>query len=373
MKILHAGNMVNAGYVIAKQLRKDGISVDLLMEKNPRPTSDPIHFDSSLQGKYPDWILFFDKKKWIWKYEVIKHMRNKKYDIIHAYVEFPIFANFTAIPFVAITQGSDFRELAFEKSLRGLLLRKAYKKARAILYMQPDHHPLFLKLKLKNGIFIPAPWDVEFFKHKKIGKNQYGEKFVIFHPTSLNWSLKGNDIFLKGFANFVKKNKNSILLITPNGVDRNRTDELISNLGISNYIDFIGPLSKQEMLNYYNICDVVADQFIIGSMGAVSLETMLCEKPLISFIDKNLHEKLYPKSPPIAIASNSEEVKNQLEKLQDIELRINLGKEGRKWVMENHSPEVISKKLQTIYESILNNESVEEIRNKVSKLKHNIK
>jgi len=369
MRILHAGNMVNLGYIITRQLRFDGVEAELLMETNPPKSSIPIDFDKSLNKQYPHWILFFDKKKWMWKYEVIKHMRNRKYDIIQAYVEFPIFANFTSIPSVVFTQGSDFRELAFKNSLRGWLLRKAYKKARVILYAQPDHDPLFSKLKLKNGIFIPAPWDIDFFKNKKIEKNRFRGKFVIFHPTTLYWRLKGNNILLKGFANFVKKNPNSILLISHNGIDRSRTNRLIDELGISDHIDFIGPLSKEEMLNYYNICDVVADQFIIGSIGAVSLETMLCEKPLISFIDQDLHEKLYPKSPPILIASNSEGVTSQLEKLQDKELRLNLGKEGRKWVLENHSPELISRKLLIIYESILNNESIEEIRNKVSKLK----
>ena len=60
MKILYAGNMANVGYIICKRLRKTGLDIDLLMQKNPKPTSDPLKFDPSLNGKYPDWIKFFD-------------------------------------------------------------------------------------------------------------------------------------------------------------------------------------------------------------------------------------------------------------------------------------------------------------------------
>ncbi|WP_166286069.1 hypothetical protein, partial [Candidatus Nitrosotalea sp. FS] len=134
MNILHAGNMANLGYVISRQLRKSGIDADLLLEKNPPKGSDPFRFDPLLNGIYPDWISFYDKSKSSWKTSVIKKMRDKKYDLVHAYVEMPIFAYLSRRPFVAHTQGSDFREMAMGNSLRGILLRLAYKRAKAVLF-----------------------------------------------------------------------------------------------------------------------------------------------------------------------------------------------------------------------------------------------
>ena len=57
MKILHAGNMANLGYTITRQLRKNGIEADLLMQKNPPKGSDPIRFDPELDNEYPEWVL----------------------------------------------------------------------------------------------------------------------------------------------------------------------------------------------------------------------------------------------------------------------------------------------------------------------------
>ena len=43
--------MVNLGYIIARQLRKNNLDVDLLMEKNPPKTSDPLKFDPELKNE----------------------------------------------------------------------------------------------------------------------------------------------------------------------------------------------------------------------------------------------------------------------------------------------------------------------------------
>ena len=211
MKILHVGNMANLAYSNTKLLRENNIESELLMEKNPKKGSDPIRFDPALNEKYPDWIHFFDKSNPNWKFEIIKFMRSSEYDLIHAYVEMPMFAYFSRKKFVAQTQGSDFRELAVSSTTRGFLLRRAYKKAKAILFFQPDHLPIFSKLHLKNGLFLPPPWDSSFFS-PGISDNK-DRPLTIFHPANLEWRLKGNNKLLKGFSKFVKTHPNSLLVI----------------------------------------------------------------------------------------------------------------------------------------------------------------
>ena len=147
--------MANLGYVICRQLKKSGFEVELLMEKNPPKAADPLRFDPMLNNQFPDWISFYDKTRSNWKIEIIKKMRDRKYDLIHAYVELPIFAYFSRRNFVAHTQGSDFREMAMGNSIRGILLRRAYKRSKAILFFQPDHYPLFTTLI--EGLILKKP------------------------------------------------------------------------------------------------------------------------------------------------------------------------------------------------------------------------
>lgn len=367
MKILHAGNMVNLGYFIVNQLRQDGLDVDLLMEKNPPFMSNPSDIDQSLQNSYPDWIHFFDKSKKSWKFDIIKLMRNKEYDLIHAYVEFPIFSQFSNKKYVAYAQGSDLRELAISNSIRGIMLRRAYRKARVVITAQPDHIDVINKLNLKNWLFLPVPWDMNFFKPISY-QSEFKNKFVIFHPASLFWKLKGNDILIKGFAEFSKEHLDSLLLIVDRGIDSIKTKELIKKLQIENQVQFIsGPLNRHDLLKYYNICDVVADQFIVGSMGSISLESMLCEKPVITYIKLDLHQQVYSEIPPIISVSTTKDVVNSLELLKNEKTRKIIGKQGRVWTMKYHSPHTFSANLKTIYLSILNGDSIDTIKSKIIK------
>jgi len=313
MEILHAGNMANLGYVISKNLRKEGMSVELLMEKQPNEMSDPVKIDSSLNGQYPNWIKFFDKNQSNWKIDILKTMRNKKYDLIHSYVEFPIFSYISQKPFIAYAQGSDLRELAFSKSLRGMILRRAYQKAKLVITAQPDHVPLISKLNITNWIFLPIPWEINSF-HQPILDRKDSEVFIIFHPSNLDWKLKGNNILIKGFSKFVQNNPNSKLIIVDRGIDSNKTHDLVNSLNIANKVEFIsGPLSHSQLLKVYLESNLIADQFIIGSMGSIALEAMLCEKPVLTFLHQNLHKQLYTELPPAVIASNPEEVHIKLE------------------------------------------------------------
>ena len=365
MKVLQAGNLANFAYQVARQLRKDNVDSDLLLDLDG---GDPSLLDPSLKNNYPEWFIFYDRKKSSWKTNILKIMRNKKYDLIHAYTELAIFAYLSRRKFIANTQGSDLRQIAFQNSLRGILMRRAYRKAKLVILSQPDHIPLIKKLKIKNVIYLPNIFDVDYYSPKNVEKEQSSKKFTILHPTTLFWKGKGNDIIVKGFAKFVKKNPDSILIIIDkNRIDSQRTKILVEDLGISEKVQFVnGPLNRLELEEYYNKSDVVIDQVKNGSMGAIALETMLCEKPLIVYIKEDEFKKVFPRLPPVFNVKSDDDISNQLEKLLDSELRRIRGKEGRQWVIENHSGEVISKKLQLIYELVLDGKDISKIREAIS-------
>jgi len=79
----------------------------------------------------------------------------KNYDLIHAYNAVPIHAMFSGIPYLAQSGGDDLRIKAFEKSLTGFLLKRAYKKSNQFVYVWPIHKPYVEKLGIKNAIYLP--------------------------------------------------------------------------------------------------------------------------------------------------------------------------------------------------------------------------
>ncbi len=367
MKILQAGNMANVGYLSTKFLRNDGLDVDLLIDTKH---THPETYDPELKNGYPNWFIEYHLNKPLWKLQVLKTMRKNQYDLIHAYVELPIFAYMSGKKFLVQALGSDFRELAQSNSLRGFLLRRAYKKAKVILFSMPDHLPIYLKFGLKNGIFFPLPVNSSFFKPEENKIKKFENYFSILHPTNLEWRLKKNNILIEGFAKFVKKNPSSILIIIDRGIDSERTHELVKNLDIIDNVSFIkGPLSTTELKTYYNTVDAVADSFLLPALSGITNEALSCEKPVITYYPEEQFKEVYQEQPPVLNASNSIEVLKKLEILNDKKTRINLGKKSREWVTKYNDSKFYTKKLRIIYDSIINNDNIEKIREKLNQKK----
>ncbi|MEW6604062.1 MAG: glycosyltransferase [Thermoproteota archaeon] len=363
MKVLHANNTANFAYYIVKTLRSAGINADLLMQKYPLITADPKGFDKEMQ-EYPDWILFWDNKSEKWKSEIKRHIKDKKYDLIHAYGEFPMYAYLSRRPFLAHSLGSDMRKLAFAHSIRGILLRRAYHKAKAVIYSSPDQYNHVVKLGLKNSIFLPTPWDYDKFTPQKVDRGDWNDKFVIFHPTNLNYSSKGNETFLRAFVRFSKELDCARLLLVDRGQDAQRVKEFLTTSGVIDKVKLIsGPLAQNEMYYYYNISDVVVDQFIVGSVGLIALETMSCAKPLIGYIDEGLYASHYELVPPILNCKDENAVYKALMQLSNSSsLGDELGKKGREWTVRYHSKDMFAKRCKGIYDGILANRDIRSIR-----------
>ena len=359
--------MVNYAYWICKKLREDNIDVELLMNSKTDHTSDPLKYDPSLNNRYPSWIQFYDTRKLLWKKKVIDVMKKKEFELIHAYVELPIFAYLSGRKFIANPQGSDLREMAFSNSFRGILLRRAYKKAKAIIIAGVEGFSLLSKLNLNNGVFIPAFVDFSKFHPEKIKRDKFTDKFVIFHPSHQIWNQKGNHILIKGFKKFVEQYPNSVLIIVNHGPDSEKTTSLIRELNLEKHVEFLdGPLNTHELKKMYSTSDIIADQFIIGELGGIGREVLGMQKPLLTYCWLNKFKELLSEAPPIANASSPEQITEQLILLSDKKIREKLAKEGYNWLHKYYNPDVISKKITILYQEILNGEKIENIKSKIS-------
>jgi len=362
MKILYAGNVANIGYTTAKQMHKMGISADLLMEKNPPKIYDPIILDLSLNNYYPTWIRFYEQNKPIWKNNILKVLRDKKYDFIQAHYDLLAWSYLSRKPYIAQVVGSDLSFVAFTNTRRGIIYRRAFRKAKVIFFTAPIDQHLLSKLKIKTGIFMPLMWDTSFFQPEKRHDDQFSQKLIIFHPTNLDWKTKGNDILIKGYSNFVVKNPNSILIIANRGPDSTKTHNLVRSLGLEKNVRYVkGPLNHEELKKYYNLSDIVADQFILSGVGGIACETFCCEKPLLINCPEDIYTNLHDENPPAIHAQTASEICKKLELLTDEKIRHKIGKKGREWVVNHHSPEIVAKKMKNVYNMIIEGKKGKEI------------
>jgi len=356
MNILHVGN-ADSGYVIAKELRKKGLDCDFLTPKQMvfgknQSVSNPLNFDNDLKGELPPWMHFYDLNEKGWKYQLIKKMR--KYDLIHAYMESPIFAMFSMKPIISQSVGDDLRELAFQKSTKGFLLRRAYHKSKAFIFEWPPHKPFVEKLGIKNSIFIPKLWDSSFFQNNDLKKHD-DKSLKLFHPLTQNWKEKGNDKFLKAFVSLCKEDVDVFLYYIDWGEDSAKAKEILKHPILKDKIEIIsGPIPKEKMLEYMKKSDILVDQFNSGSFTRTGIEGLNFGIPLLINFNEDLHTSLFGESPPVFNAKNEEEIFSKIKDLVHSKDKIiEVAKKSQKWVKTHYDKEKNIKKYLEIYEKIL--------------------
>ena len=106
------------------------------------------------------------------------------------------------------------------------------------------------------------------------------------------------------------------------------------------------------MIQYYNIADIVLDQFVLGSWGTSTPEAMSCGKPVLMFYKKEFILRAFGEEPPILNSFSEEDIFSNLMKLaKDMDFRKEVGSKSRDWIIKTHSPKVVAKKHLEILQS----------------------
>jgi hypothetical protein len=109
---------------------------------------------------------------------------------------------------------------------------------------------------------------------------------------------------------------------------------------------------RDEALSIVQDCDIMLDQFVVGSHGLASLEAMAFGKPTVCYIKPSLIPR-YPDDFPIINANqdNLAEVLGGL--LKDGQKRYEIGRRSRVYVEKYHDAHRIARDLVNIYQKLL--------------------
>jgi glycosyltransferase involved in cell wall biosynthesis len=366
-KILYVGNLANISYNLAKNLRAEGLKIDLFINEHASSQNKPFSIDK----KHSGWVHYF---KYKWKlfnfFEII--FVAKKYDVVQGFYSAAIPLQFTGKPYIIYTTGSDFRDLAQKNTPMGLLMERAFRKAKIFLCCQIDHIDLIRNQKYNNVIFMPLSVEIHGDKTSNSNKesvkknNNKNSKITILHPTNHVWNYdnklpcKRNDIFIRGLAEFIKRSGKSGVdircIMMKRGKDFEKSMALVEKLGIKDNIQIMEEVSQTKLLTLIKESDIISDQFGLGSFGLIALESMSVKKPVLININKNLEKIFYGDNSPIPELDTPKKISDYLSYLAGS--RENLRKEGEKqyaFVKKYHDSKVVAKKLEKVYEDFAKN------------------
>ncbi len=404
MKIAFYPNICNNNYPIVTYLRNESdIDAHLYIPEDADIQNLPESENPDLINNYPSWI-HKDKR---WKPSDFLIKRNKdfinelnRYDVV-VLSDFGVaLAPYIKAYKIFSVTGGDLTIFPFQskfsfKNLNIFTMAKSFIlstfQSRGIqkideFWTQPFAPFLdaLKALRISENKIKPAFYRV-FIDIKKIKNNENAINeidtdlkeqldnfnFKIFHPSRFMISKtktlvqsgqwKNNDLLIRAFAKFLKEYKVKdaclILLNRKTGGEVGLAKEIISELGIEKNIVWLNPefsqgYPKNELLNFYSVSDVVADEFGIGWFGSVVCEGMACQKPTFCYVDQNAMNKMY-NSNPIISTNNLDEITIELYKLYSDKAYYNKkAKDSYDWIIANHTQEGYGKELLSKFLSL---------------------
>lgn len=395
MKVALYGNVCNNFYALAKCLRKNNIAdahlyLNYTEDFQHRPESD----DPELKNNYPDWIHLderWDPFKFLKKFDKAFIRELNTYDVVFLSDHGPVLAPYITGKKIFYVTGGDLTRFPFRvRYMEGLKGMKFWFAKRYISYMQgrgiqhidkiitspflpfnsalqrlkvPDqkisHSYYPILLDVKNMEYDPdAINKIDSYNRQLLAPFQ----FIIFHPSRLmitkyasyvssgHW--KGNDNLFRAFAIFFKKhNVEKACIAMPERITSPEIElakSIIKELGIEKNVVWLKPTTpegfpRNELMKYYSLSNLVADEFATGWFGSIVVEGMACSKPTFCYVDEKVMKQIYPWHPIIS-AIEPEKIADQIAQYYfDKELACKQGRLSREWAMKFHSIEEGSK------------------------------
>ena len=359
------GGMGNAAYHMALESQRFGHEVVVFTPRyRDEPTGD-LYDGLRVVRLSP----FFHYGKAAFVPQLFSRLRD--FDILH--LHYPFFGgaesvwvskvlrkrNKLVISYHMDVVGTGSRAFIF-KIYTSLLLRQFISSADKVIvssYDYAEHSYINGLVKAGDMIEIPYGIDERFVPH---GKNAgLMEHLGIGHDEVVILFVGGFEYF-KGIDRLIRcvpsLRGNIKVVIAGDGSLRQSYEKLARDLGVSGKIRFPGMLGDQDIVDYYNLCDI----FVLPSLdrteafGIVLIEAMACEKPVVTsdlpgvrtVVDEGVTGLL-------AEPGNTADIADKLQVLIDSgDKRKQFGQKGRDKVLQKYLWQKVGEQLHNVYEEL---------------------
>jgi glycosyltransferase involved in cell wall biosynthesis len=391
MRVALFGNVANNCYQIAKTLRKyTDWDVSLYLDDRDPEINMPENDNPELKNNYGDWI---QKRAFVtassmaapWRSALVPKLNQVDLAIVSGFG--PAFAQFANKPYGFFVTGSDLTLSPFplkfhflyptvrSKLVMGIFgawQRRGVRRSTQI-WTQPFSpfveaiERLKIDKKRISPNYYPLIIDSDKLKMDENARHAFDPNirqivdnydFVLFHPSRIminshpklkaTGQWKRNEFLFEGFAKFLAESRSErsvlVMLDRSYSPDLARAKEMVRSLGIEKNVLWAKPprpegFTRDELVHYYSVSDVVADDFGLGWFGAVVLEGLSIGKPVLSYVDESVMQVLYPWNPILSVKTPDEIARCLTLLYTDAGYRQKVGLRGRQWIEEFHSPQ----------------------------------
>lgn len=359
------GGIAQFGYHICRELSNQGHKVTVIAERYP----DSDRFDRSqkfeihrLYGKIrPTSIETICK--------TIYFARKKSCDIVF-YGAFGsshwlggvLLKKLFNLPYVILVHGTELnsyfkRFTLFDNKISPIILRNAeaiIANSHVTKELVSSHGYPLNKIHVVHPGTDPIKLSSSEISDKIKKKFKLEDKKVLLSVSRLV-AKKNHVNVLKALPQVIEKIPNLSYLIIGQGEEENKIRMLIKELGLENYVKFLGYIEPSDTVPYFDLCDVfIMPSKTVGvdyeSFGIVYLEANACDKPVIAGRSGGIGDAVIDGVTGLMVdPEDIDEIANAVVRLlSDKEYAAKLGSNGRKRVETEMNSKIMGKKVEMI-------------------------
>lgn len=297
----------------------------------------------------------FSKLNYIKRIFKIKSLLKEiKPDILHAHYasSYGLLGSLCKVhPYVLSVWGSDIYSFPNESGLKRKIIEHNLKSADYLMSTSNDMARETKKYTNKDIMITPFGVDLNIFKPLEVEKD---EKIVIGTIKTLEKHY-GIDYLVKAFALLCENHNNILLKIGGKGSELENLKLLVKELNIEDKVEFLGFLSQDEIVKYFNLFDIAVVPSLHESFGVSSIEAQATGTPVVVTNAGGLPETLRDNVTGFIVNKGDEvDLLKGIEKLIiNKELRENMGQNARKFIEENYTIEGNFNKVNDFYNKII--------------------
>ena len=211
---------------------------------------------------------------------------------------------------------------------------------------------------------IYNPVDTEYFRPQSQPGGIERHSILTVGRLGSDTEHKGYDMLLKGLAILQRRRPELplTLRIAGGGSRLPAMQALAVQLGVSQRVEFTGPISRSHLAHHYAHCDLFAfpskvmekgSEYIGEGFGVVNIEAAACGRPVLTSTHGGCPETIIPDVTGILVDPTREEaIADGIESMfrRAPSERDQMGERGRRFVAETFSYEVIGKRLSGVFE-----------------------
>jgi glycosyltransferase involved in cell wall biosynthesis len=374
----HGGPILSV-HALNKWLVKKGAEVTVFAtDINGKGMIDvPLNQEVNVDGVK---VWYFPASWRRWEYSCGLHKalkdRAKDFDLIHITSVFlsasalgAYYAKKYGKPYVISPRGSLMNEpLQMRKSLikkiyLELIEKRNLSGASAIHFTAEKEKEEYLDtgLDYKSFFVVPNALDpAELDKYKETSfRKKFGiskDKKIILSLGRINWK-KGFDTLIPAFAEILKEDPRCFLVIAGESDQgyKKEVEKLIRKCGVGEKVLFAGMLLREDKAGAFKESDVFVLPTYSENFGMSVVEAMHCGLPTVVSEGLGIGLDIAQNEAGIVVKKETGEFADAiLSLLKNKQLSSKIGKNGRKFVKDKFSPDILAEEFIRQYEKLIN-------------------